>query len=176
MKYFTLEEFFRSETAKANKIDNTTKDKNIIHNIENLVEKLLDPLREEYGKPITISSGYRCQKLNSILPGASQTSDHKTGQSADLVVKDGSKGLKVLAGIVFRNNWMFDQMIWEHDGAWLHISLRRTSVNRSSVLKTVKGGYERLSAEFIQECIDIANKECPIPEDKAEFIHKCRLM
>ena len=58
MKYFTLNELTRSDTATKNKIDNTPTAE-AVKNLTVLVDKVLDPLREMYGKPIYISSGYR---------------------------------------------------------------------------------------------------------------------
>ena len=57
MKYFTIPELISSAIAKAKKIDNTPS-KEAIQNLEQLIEKVLDPLREVYGKPIRVNSGF----------------------------------------------------------------------------------------------------------------------
>ena len=64
MRYFTFTEFERSETATKYAIDNSIPDK-LKYNVAALVDKVLDPLREAWGKPITVTSGYRCSELNA---------------------------------------------------------------------------------------------------------------
>ena len=66
MKYFTIEELTRSATATTRGIDNTPTPE-IKANLERLVDKVLDGLREIYGKPITVNSGYRCPELTKLL-------------------------------------------------------------------------------------------------------------
>ena len=82
MKYFTLKELTKSNEAKRNKINNVpTKQEE--QNLVALVENILDPLREAYGKPIIVTSGYRCERLNKLVKG-SKTSQHRLGQAADI--------------------------------------------------------------------------------------------
>ena len=52
-------------------------------NVKALVENVLDPLREKYGKPIKVNSGYRCPKHNLAVGGATQ-SQHMKGEAADI--------------------------------------------------------------------------------------------
>ena len=59
MKYFTIEELCHSDTANARGIDNTPTEE-VKANLEALIDNVLDPLREAYGKPIYLNSGYRC--------------------------------------------------------------------------------------------------------------------
>ena len=73
--YFELDEFIRSDTAKKYGIDNTPTFAIVAH-LDELVESILDPLRAAYGKPITVTSGYRCNSLNKAVGGA-DTSAHK---------------------------------------------------------------------------------------------------
>ena len=63
MKYFTIQELTASATAKRKCIDNTP-DAKAVASLTALVANVLDPLREAYGKPIVVTSGYRCPKLN----------------------------------------------------------------------------------------------------------------
>ena len=66
MKYFTIEELTASATAKRKGISNKpTAD--IVAALERLVENVLDPLREAWGAPIIVTSGYRSPKLNAHL-------------------------------------------------------------------------------------------------------------
>ena len=99
MKYFTISELTRSDTASIKKIDNTP-NKEITEHLIELVEKLLDPLRSDWaeycdvnrlGNPaISVSSGYRCKELNKAVNG-SVTSAHMTGYAADLQNVSGSR-------------------------------------------------------------------------------------
>ena len=82
MKYFSIEEMIKSDTAKAKGIGNTPSQE-VIDNLTKLIEAVLDPLREWFGKPITVNSGYRCEALNKAV-GGSKTSDHMTGRAADI--------------------------------------------------------------------------------------------
>ena len=82
MKYFSYEELTKSITAKNKGIDNTPSIE-IKKNLKALVDNILDPLREAYGKPITVTSGYRCPKLNTAVKGA-KNSQHIKGQAADI--------------------------------------------------------------------------------------------
>lgn len=81
-KYFKVEEFLRSETADKLGIDNTPIDETIIDNINYSLERL-NEIRENYGKPIIISSGYRCQALNEAVGGV-KDSGHTKGLCVDL--------------------------------------------------------------------------------------------
>lgn len=87
MKYFTIEEMTKSSTAKANGIDNTPSEEGVLK-LQKLIEAVLDPLREWYGKPIKVNSGYRCEALNKAIGGA-KSSQHMLGEAADITV--GSK-------------------------------------------------------------------------------------
>ena len=82
MKYFTLRELTRSDTAARKDIDNTPTPTAEQH-LRSLVEHVLDPLREAYGKPIYVNSGYRSPALNSAVGGA-RNSQHMKGQAADI--------------------------------------------------------------------------------------------
>ena len=60
MKYFTIEELCKSSVAKKNKIDNTPSEE-IIENLTEFTDEFLDKLREAWGSPIKVSSGFRCE-------------------------------------------------------------------------------------------------------------------
>jgi putative chitinase len=99
MKYFTISELTRSDTASIKHIDNTP-DESITEHLIELVEKLLDPIREGWAKycddnqlgnaGIRISSGFRNKELNKAV-GGSSTSAHLTGYAADLQNVSGSR-------------------------------------------------------------------------------------
>jgi hypothetical protein len=99
-----------------------------------LTERVLDPLREAFGKPIKVNSGYRCPKLNKAV-GGSATSQHMTGQAADIT--GGSKAEnKKLFDLVRSLKLPFDQLIWENGGTWVHVSY--SPRNRRQVLSISK--------------------------------------
>lgn len=81
-KYFTFLEMIKSSTADKNNIDNNPTNPEIIDNINYTMERL-DDIREKYGKPIIITSGYRCKELNKKVGGKSN-SFHLKGLAADL--------------------------------------------------------------------------------------------
>ena len=121
MKYFSISEMTRSDTAKRLGIDNTPSDK-IKKNLTLFINTVLDPIREDWGSPIIVSSGYRCPELNKAVGGV-KTSGHLYGYCADLQVKG---DLRKFSNFVIE--WMkehqmkYDQIIWEKCGnvTWLH--------------------------------------------------------
>ena len=119
MKYFTIKELCKSSTALAKGIDNTPNSE-IINNLELLVKYILDPLREKYGKPINVNSGYRCPTLNKILNG-SKNSHHMLGLAVDITVGSSNKN-KILFNLIIDLNLPFDQVIDEKNYRWIHVS------------------------------------------------------
>lgn len=115
--HFTLEELIYSDTARQNRIDNTPTPE-AAANLALLAIHVLEPARKDFGKPITISSGYRCPKLNRAVGGVA-TSQHTKGQAADLVCSD----LRTLYAIIKRQD-NFDQVLFESNGKsqWIHVS------------------------------------------------------
>lgn len=119
MKYFTINELCKSSTATQRGIDNTP-NQSIINNLEKLTNNILDPLREKYGKPIRVNSGYRCEALNKAV-GGSRTSQHCSGLAADITIGSPSKN-KILFGMIMAMDLPYDQIIDEKDFAWVHVS------------------------------------------------------
>lgn len=131
MKYFTLRELTKSETAIKLGISNTP-DKKQQQNLKKLVEFILDPLREAYGKPIVVTSGYRCDKLNTILGGA-KTSQHKLGEAVDIrSLEDTPEENKKIFDLIQELNLPFDQLINEYNYDWVHVS--HSNENRKQIL------------------------------------------
>ena len=116
-KYFTIPELIRSEKAQRAGWDNTPS-KEALKDLHRLAD-YLDRVREAYGAPIRVSSGYRSYRLNKAV-GGKPNSQHLKGQAADLVTDD----LKKL-GNVIRRVGGFDQLIYEHVGGarWIHVSI-----------------------------------------------------
>ena len=84
-KYFTLEEMCASCTARSMQISNQPS-QGCINNLARLVEGTLDPLRELWGAPLIVASGFRCPELNKAVGGV-RNSYHKLGLAADIVTK-----------------------------------------------------------------------------------------
>lgn len=132
MKYFTMGEMMRSTTAERKGIDNKCTKEDAIR-LKTLIEKVLDPLREAYGKPIIVTSGYRCPALNKAV-GGSPTSDHMKGCAVDIHgtpnTKEENRRLFYLAQSI---NIEWKQLIDEKNFSWVHISYME-GANRKQVL------------------------------------------
>lgn len=122
MKYFTIEELCASSVADKNNIDNTP-DEASIQNLTALVDELMDPVREELGMPICVSSGFRSKELNRILLG-SQTSAHLRGAAMDCYCQDNQKLLEIL------KTKEYDQIII-HSG-WIHVGYNSKSSGKKN--------------------------------------------
>ena len=132
MKWVALKEFVKSNTAARLGINNNPSE-DVKKNIELLVEKILDPLREKFGKPIIVTSGYRCKELNKAVGGAAK-SQHMSGEAADIrTVEDSKSANKELFKLIIELGLPFDQLINEHDYDWVHVSYGKR--NRRMILK-----------------------------------------
>lgn len=136
MKFFTIKELTASATAKRKGIDNRPTQE-VTTALVALVENVLDPLRQAYGKPIVVTSGYRSIKLNKAVGGAS-SSQHVKGEAADIrSVSDDPKENKVIFDLIRKLNLPFDQLINEYNYDWVHVSFSRFK-KRGQVLSAVK--------------------------------------
>lgn len=126
MKHFTLAELTHTNTG----LDNTPTPA-IIESLEYLVDNVLDPLRERYGKPITVNCGYRSPKVNAKVGGV-DNSQHLKGEAADITA--GSKHENAILFELIRYGGAYDQLINEKDFSWIHVSFRKTN-NRKQTLK-----------------------------------------
>ena len=121
MKYFTLAEMTKSATAQRKGIKNDPSIQ-VCKALTALIEKVLDPLREAYGKPIIVTSGYRCEKLNKAVGGAA-SSQHVKGEAADIrSVQDTPEENKKLFDLIVKLGLPFDQLINEYGYDWVHVS------------------------------------------------------
>ena len=121
--YFTISELTASATAQREGIDNRPPT-SAYHLLHVLVEQLLDPIREAWGAPIVVSSGYRCKELNELVGGA-KNSHHLLGCAADLIA--GSKAehrklFELIRQMQQAGKIRFTQLIAENDFRWIHIS------------------------------------------------------
>ena len=130
--HFTIEELYASDTAKKKGIDNKPAVQQLI-NLVYLTAYVLEPLRVAMKESISISSGYRCPRLNEAVGGV-RNSQHMTGQAADLCIGgDRAKGRKWFEYI--KNHLPFDQLIWEKNPRtgteWVHVSFVHPDFGRN---------------------------------------------
>ena len=125
-KNFELEEMVRSVTARERGIDNTPP-KKVKENLRMLCEEVLQPLRDRWGAPIVVSSGYRCPQLNRAVGGV-RNSDHLYGCAADIHAlgdkPEDNERLFRLAVSMMKEGTLRNvkQIIDEYHYNWIHIS------------------------------------------------------
>nr|DAF13295.1 MAG TPA: peptidase [Caudoviricetes sp.] len=130
MKYFTIPELTASVKAQALGIDNTPPP-GVKIKLSNLINNLLDPIRDKWGGPISVNSGYRCPVLNQRVGGV-PTSQHVRGEAADITV--GSQaGNRRLFDLIVTGGFDFDQLIDESGYSWIHVSYS-AGKNRRQIL------------------------------------------
>ena len=143
MKHFTISELIRSKTATEKKIWNGA-NREQEDNLIALVAAVLDPVREKYGKPIHVSSGFRCPQINGSLKNVSKASQHMSGEAADIYTDAGPQG-NFEVGLLIAKLGNFDQLIFEDVGKdtllpqWIHVSWKRKGDNRGEIKKHVVG-------------------------------------
>lgn len=128
-RYFNLAELCASDTARGSGIDNTPPP-GVKVKLETLVGRLLDPVREAWGKPIRVNSGFRSPVLNKAVGGAA-SSQHVAGEAADITAGSPEENRKLFE--LIKKDFEFDQLIDEKDYAWIHVSYR-AGKNRKQVL------------------------------------------
>ena len=138
-KNLTLDEATKSATAIKNGISNKPSGEHL-SNLMAIAQNVFQPVRDHFGKPIAITSGYRSQALNDLIGGASG-SQHSKGEALDLDadVFGGLENYQLFHYI--KDNLAFDQLIWEfgddENPDWVHVSYKATG-NRGEVLMCVK--------------------------------------
>lgn len=130
MRFFSIKELCKSTTADKYNIDNTPTQE-VTDNLTKLVDNILDPLREAWGRPIYVNSGYRSPKLNAKV-GGSTNSQHKSGQAADITTGNASNNEKLFK-LIQNLKLPFDQLIDEKNYSWIHVSYGPK--NRRQILK-----------------------------------------
>ena len=115
-------------------------------NIVALVEQVLDPARERYGRPVCVNSGYRCARHNAAVGGVAN-SQHLKGEAMDIapaglqVTAYGLQELERLARIIVENG-KWDQLIIYP--TFLHVSWKRQGGNRKQILRKTATGYQKV--------------------------------
>jgi hypothetical protein len=139
--HLSVAEYIKSDTAKRKGIDNSMTPQHT-ENAKVLAEKIFEPIRLHFAKPIYLSSGYRSKSLNSAVNG-SLTSEHCSAEAMDLDQDD--RGTGITNKMVFdyiKNNLVFNQLIWEFGDSsnpdWVHVSYNVDGTNKKQILKAVR--------------------------------------
>ena len=150
---FTLKELCKSETAEHMGIDNSPESDYIKQNLIYLAQKVLQPIRDQFG-PIIVHSGYRCKKLNDAV-GSSDSSFHRYGMAADIDLPIGSDGelMDVMQFII--DKLPYTELISEEfPGGWIHVAIANGRENEKALKLKLRGSkvkrvtYEELLNEL----------------------------
>ena len=117
--HFRLSEFINSQTAQRKGIDNSVP-LQYVDNIKRLCTEVLEPLRQHFGQPIVINSGYRCPALNRAVGGA-RNSYHLQGRAADIIPAKGNRRQILNEWYSFLKTLHPKELI--HEGTWLHVAI-----------------------------------------------------
>lgn len=126
--FYTLQELIKSTTAARLKINNTPTNE-IIRNLQYGVSMILDPLRRIHQKPIIITSGFRCEKLNKAVGGVAN-SWHTKGNAADIHIQDEKEAREIFN--VLKTLPSVDTALFEHSHSsqWIHVQWDMTKTPR----------------------------------------------
>ena len=145
-KNLTLPEAVKSNTATRLGIPNTPEQWEI-NNLRAVAENVFQPVRDHFGVPIGVSSGYRSKALNKAI-GGSKYSQHMIGEALDL---DADIYGKVTNAEIFnyiKNNLEWDQMIWEfgddEEPNWVHVSYKEAGRNRKQIKRARRDEKNRV--------------------------------
>ena len=148
-KYVDYSEVTKSNQATALKLANIP-NATQLNNLRLVCDNIFDKVREHFGKPIGISSGFRSVELNAKI-GGSKTSQHCEGKALDI---DGDLYGGISNKDLFyyiKENCIFDQLIWEFGSEnapdWVHVSYNEGK-NRGQVLRAVKVGGKTIYKPF----------------------------
>ena len=147
-KSFTLTELVKSQTAERYGINNNPSETHI-ENLQRLCDNILQPVRDHYGMPVVVSSGFRSGEL-CVKIGSSLTSQHASGQAADFEIFGISN--QELAHWIDKN-LDYDQMILEFwnpedkNSGWIHCSYKNPEENRKEFLRAYKNENKKTCYE-----------------------------
>lgn len=134
-KNFTVDELCRSQLAIDCGIENKPDSDEVVENLKLLCEKVLQPVRDHYGKPVRINSGYRSEQVNMLARG-SKTSDHILGCAADIEIA-GVPNAELAQWIADHLN--YTQVILEFytpgipDSGWVHVSYNPENLKKENL-------------------------------------------
>lgn len=144
-KNFSLREMTKSRLAIRYKIDNQPNDEQLAC-LKDLVTYVLQPLRDVFGCPVTVNSGFRCLELNRKL-GSKDTSQHVLGQAADIEVPGRDNHDTALW---LSQNLNFDKLILEHyheaspRSGWIHVSYNNKECRKEILTINNRGIFSGL--------------------------------
>ena len=133
-----------SQTAERKGINNNPNDDQITA-LQKLCENILQPVRDHYATPVTVSSGFRSEDLCEAI-GSSKTSQHAKGQAADFEIF-GTPNAELAKWII--ENLDYDQLILEFhnpeepNSGWIHCSYKNKEENRKQVLRAYRNDEGR---------------------------------
>lgn len=133
-EHLDLIEVTRSEYAKRNGINNMP-NAEYTENLIELAQKIFEPIRRHFNKPIHVSSGFRSKILNQKI-GGSKNSQHTKGQALDIDQGNRKDNMEIFEFI--KNNLPFDQLINEFGYDWIHVSYNTDGRQRGEVLDANK--------------------------------------
>ena len=128
-KHISYAEATYSQKAIDKKLDNTPNSEQLIC-MKLVAAKVFEPLREWYGKALTISSFFRSTTVNRAVGGAA-SSQHVKGQAIDIDAGSEEENEKIFNYI--KENLQYDQLINEYDFSWVHVSFKATG-NRNQIV------------------------------------------
>jgi hypothetical protein len=138
---FTLKELIKSDTATRLGLDNTPDDE-ALENLKVLCEMVLQPVRDHFGKSVTVNSGFRSPESNAAV-GGSKTSDHCRGQACDIEIP-GVANADLAQWIM--DNLDYTQLILEFytpgipDSGWVHVSYDPDNLKKQELTATKVAG------------------------------------
>lgn len=139
---FNLDELCRSQIAIDCGIDNTPDSDAVVENLKLLCEKVLQPIRDHYGRPVKVSSGYRSEEINTLARG-SRVSDHILGFAADIEIP-GVPNAELAQWVL--DNLDYTQVILEFytpgipDSGWVHVSYKSDNLKKEALTATRVAG------------------------------------
>ena len=139
-KNLSLKEATKSNTATRLGIKNEPEQWEI-NNLRAVAENIFQPVRDHFGVPIGVSSGYRCKELNKAI-GGSKYSKHMIGEALDIDADIYGKVTNVEIFNYIKNNLEWDQMIWEfgddEEPNWVHVSYKEAGTNRKQLRRAYR--------------------------------------
>ena len=134
-KNFTYDEMVYSATAERLKLDNTPNEKELAELVK-LVNTILQPIRDKWGRAIVVTSGFRSEAVNKAVGGV-KNSQHRLGQAADLKIGSRSQNkalFNFILNMVKNGEIKVGQLIDEYNYSWVHVSLPREGKTNNQVL------------------------------------------
>lgn len=123
--YFKLEELLKSDTALVSQIENLPSWADV-ENLQELATLVLDPIRQAWGQPLIVTSGFRSPQLNAAVGGV-PTSAHMEGCAVDIVLapwstRKVSELYNLIQWLVESGAIDIDQVIYYRKKKMIHIS------------------------------------------------------